>query len=420
MCNDCEQTPSCFETKKCEPCKAPISTSCLYYNLENQESSHLLALGVENGTPLNTVLEQLTKKVNLVATPNFTSFTIPYLKGKSTVTNIKQFSELVSLELGNLNAKAASSTACCTENREDIAAFGLELNAIKYPKIQDTSIAGFTVNSTINVVLQKLSNQIATLNGAAVVSPPITANETSSVKINKSGTLGHTISAIVKRSGAIGNQLQLNADGLYVPPYNAPNQTQTLSGNGNTITLTSGGSYTVPIPSLTLSGTTIGIAGSAVSFNLASILSTSQTPITVNDTSSIDLTVSGTNNHTLQATVKISGNAGNILELKSNGLFVSSGGAQAVLTEIDESDSNSILRSTFCSIQAASCRICFSFYIKNTSDTLQNFKYVDCNGILRGVDIAAGHSQYLTDVRRVPGTEPITGFYTITCLGLNT
>jgi hypothetical protein len=262
MCNDCEKTPTCFEIKKCEPCKAPISTSCLYYNLENQESSHLLALGVENGTPLNTVLEQLTKKVNLVATPNYTTFTIPYLKGKTTVTNIKQFSEAVSLELGNLNSITAANTACCTENREAVASMSLDVNAIKFPKIQDSSIAGFTINSTINVVLQKLSNQIATLNGAAVVSPPITANETSSIKINKSGTLGHTISAIVKRSGAIGNQLQLNADGLYVPPYNAANQTQTLGGNGNTVTLTSGGSYTVPIPSLTLTGTTIGIAGS--------------------------------------------------------------------------------------------------------------------------------------------------------------
>jgi len=418
MCNDCEQTPSCFETKKCEPCKAPISTSCLYYNLENQENSHLLALGIENGSPLNTVLETLTKKVNLVATPNFTSFTIPYLKGKYTTTNIKQFSEGVSLELGNLNSKTISNEACCTENREAIAQTTLEVNAIKFPKIQDTSIAGFTVNSTINVVLQKLSNQIATLNGAQVVSPPITANESSSIKINKSGTLGHTISAIVKRSAAINNQLMLNSDGLYVAPYTAPNQTQTLSGNGNTITLTSGGSYTVPVPSLTLNGTTIGIAGSATTFNLASILSTSQTPITVNDTSSVDLAISGINNHTLQATVKRSGDAGNILELRSNGLFVSSGGAQAVLTEIDESASNSTLRQTFCSILDASCGMCFSFYIKNITGGALTISYYDCNNLLVPITIAGGVGQYLSNVRQIPGSVPATGSFEITCLGI--
>ena len=418
MCNDCEKTPTCFETKKCEPCKAPISTSCLYYNLENQESSHLLALGVENGTPLNTVLEQLTKKVNLVATPNYTTFTIPYLKGKTTVTNIKQFSEAVSLELGNLNSVTAANTACCTENREAVASMSLDVNAIKFPKIQDSSIAGFTINSTINVVLQKLSNQIATLNGAAVVSPPITANETSSIKINKSGTLGHTISAIVKRSGAIGNQLQLNADGLYVPPYNAANQTQRLGGNGNTVTLTSGGSYTVPIPSLTLTGTTIGIAGSPVTYNLASILSTTQTPITPNDTSSIDLSVSGINNHTLQATVKISGNAGNILELKSNGLFVSSGGAQAVLTEIDESAPNSLLRSTFCSIQNTSCKPPYRFYVKNTSVTTIQFTYLHRDTGSQTEFLIPGQAIILYNVERITYDVNLLGNVDIKFLGI--
>ena len=418
MCNDCEKTPTCFETKKCEPCKAPISTSCLYYNLENQESSHLLALGVENGTPLNTVLEQLTKKVNLVATPNYTTFTIPYLKGKTTVTNIKQFSEAVSLELGNLNSVTAANTACCTENREAVASMSLDVNAIKFPKIQDSSIAGFTINSTINVVLQKLSNQIATLNGAAVVSPPITANETSSIKINKSGTLGHTISAIVKRSGAIGNQLQLNADGLYVPPYNAANQTQTLSGNGNTVTLTSGGSYTVPIPSLTLTGTTIGIAGSPVTYNLASILSTTQTPITKNDTSSISLTVSGTNNHTIQGSVKISGDAGNTIEVRSGGLYSSSGGAQAVLNEINTSATNSLLRSTFCSIQNTSCKPPYRFYVKNTSVTTIQFTYLHRDTGSQTEFLIPGQAIILYNVERITYDVNLLGNVDIKFLGI--
>jgi len=417
MCLDCDK-PTCFETKKCEPCKAPISTSCLYYNLENQENSHLLAIGIENGSPLNTVLETLTKKVNLVATPNFTSFTIPYLKGKYTTTNIKQFSEGVSLELGNLNSKTISNEACCTENREAIAQTTLEVNAIKFPKIQDTSIAGFTVNSTINVVLQKLSNQIATLNGAQVVSPPITANETSSIKINKSGTLGHTISAIVKRSNAINNQLMLNSDGLYVAPYTAPNQTQTLYGEGNIVKLTSGGQYTVPIPSLVLNGTTIGIAGSPVSFNLASILSTSQTPITVNDTSSVDLTISGINNHTLQATVKVSGDAGNTLILRSNGLFVSSGGAQAVLNEINTSATNSLLRSTFCSIQNTSCKPPYRFYVKNTSVTPIQFTYLHRDTGSQTEFLIPGQAIILYNVERITYDVNLLGNVDIKFLGI--
>lgn len=418
MCLDCDKTPTCFETKKCEPCKAPISTSCLYYNLENQESSHLLAIGVENGTPLNTVLEQLTKKVNLVATPNFTSFTIPYLKGKSTVTNIKQFSELVSLELGNLNAKAASSTACCTENREAVASMSLDVNAIKFPKIQDSSIAGFTINSTINVVLQKLSNQIATLNGAAVVSPPITANETSSIKINKSGILGHTISATVKRSGAAGNQIQLNADGLYVPPYNAANQTQRLGGNGNTVTLTSGGQYTVPIPSLVLNGTTIGIAGSPVSFNLASIFSSTAFTLDSNNTSSVTTTITGTTAKIIQSTVSISGDSGNVLRLRPNGLFVPVNGAQAVLTEIDESAPNSLLRSTFCSIQNTSCKPPYRFYVKNTSVTPIQFTYLHRDTGSRTEFLIPGQAIILYNVERITYDVNLLGNVDIKFLGI--
>lgn len=416
MCNDCEQTPSCFETKKCEPCKAPISTSCLYYNLENQENSHLLAIGIENGSPLNTVLETLTKKVNLVATPNFTSFTIPYLKGKYTTTNIKQFSEGVSLELGNLNSKTISNEACCTENREAIAQTTLEVNAIKFPKIQDTSIAGFTVNSTINVVLQKLSNQIATLNGAQVVSPPITANETSSIKINKSGTLGHTISAIVKRSNAINNQLMLNSDGLYVAPYTAPNQT--LYGEGNIVKLTSGGQYTVPIPSLVLNGTNLTIAGSTSTVNLGSILSTSPFTLSSNNTSSITTTISGTTTKLIQSSVVVSRASGNALISTSTGLFVSSNGAQAVLTEIDESAPNSLLRSTFCSIQNTSCKPPYRFYVKNTSVTPIQFTYLHRDTGSQTEFLIPGQAIILYNVERITYDVNLLGNVDIKFLGI--
>lgn len=418
MCNDCDKTPTCFETKKCEPCKAPISTSCLYYNLENQENSHLLAIGIENGSPLNTVLETLTKKVNLVATPNFTSFTIPYLKGKYTTTNIKQFSEGVSLELGNLNSKTISNEACCTENREAIAQTTLEVNAIKFPKIQDTSIAGFTVNSTINVVLQKLSNQIATLNGAQVVSPPITANETSSIKINKSGTLGHTISAIVKRSNAINNQLMLNSDGLYVAPYTAPNQTQTLYGEGNIVKLTSGGQYTVPIPSLVLNGTNLTIAGSTSTVNLGSILSTSPFTLSSNNTSSITTTISGTTTKLIQSSVVVSRASGNALISTPTGLFVSSNGAQAVLKEIDESASNSPLRSTFCSIQNTSCKPPYRFYVKNTSVTPIQFTYLHRDTGSQTEFLIPGQAIILYNVERITYDVNLLGNVDIKFLGI--
>ena len=49
---------------------------------------------------------------------------------------------------------------------------------------------------------------------------------------------------------------------------------------------------------------------------------TLETSLTANDSSSIDFTTSGTSNHTLTGVVKVSGNAGNQLSIVSNGLFV--------------------------------------------------------------------------------------------------
>jgi len=62
----------------------------------------------------------------------------------------------------------------------------------------------------------------------------------------------------------------------------------------------------------------------------------SESPIIVNDSSSIDFTTSGVSNHTLTGVVKISGNAGNQLSILSNGLFVPQV-TQTPLTVVDSS-----------------------------------------------------------------------------------
>lgn len=57
--------------------------------------------------------------------------------------------------------------------------------------------------------------------------------------------------------------------------------------------------------------------------DIEAIEGTIATPITPVDTQSINLTVSGVNNHTLQADVIVSPNAGNRLSIQGNGLFAS-------------------------------------------------------------------------------------------------
>lgn len=60
-----------------------------------------------------------------------------------------------------------------------------------------------------------------------------------------------------------------------------------------------------------------------LSTDITAVAASASTPITVVDTQSVDLTVSGTLSHTLQADVKISANAGNRLSIQTDGLFAS-------------------------------------------------------------------------------------------------
>jgi hypothetical protein len=60
-------------------------------------------------------------------------------------------------------------------------------------------------------------------------------------------------------------------------------------------------------------------------------------PLTVVDSSSIDLTSSGAANHTLKADVILSPDTGNILSIKSNGLFASASSDGRVKVNADDS-----------------------------------------------------------------------------------
>lgn len=403
MCNCEENKNNCFESE-CEETKAcdkDFSTSCIFYRLENQENSKLYTINVENGTPLNTVLELFDAKLNLIETPNFNAFTIPYLKSKGVVTNIRNFSELVSLELGRINAKTI-----LTEDELNTTKTNVQLNTqsiynLNYPQITDSALSGFTVFSDLKTVIQKLSDKVATISNTTITSPTINQVETSTIKFTLSGSLNHTLSAVTKVSSLANNMIQVMPDGLFVSSVSIPNQFQTLGINGNILTLTNGGAVTLPPSTLTLTGTTLGIVGSTTTVNLASVLNNSQQVITANNTTSATITPTGTLGHTLSVDVIRSNDAGNILEKRNTGLYVPSTQAQAVLDEINNSAANSTLKNTFCSIQNSTCKPPYRFYIKNTSNGSINFTYVHKDSGSQMVVLAANASTTLFGVERI-------------------
>lgn len=422
MCRNCncsEQKSSCFDTccEKTKACDNKHSTSCIFYKLENQSNSRLFTIKVENGTPLNTILEEFDKKLNLISTPDFSAFKIPFLKGKYNVINIKQFSEAVSGELFKLDDRGKSQQTninaleiATTTNTNDIS-------KIKYPQITDSAAAGFTINSDIKVVLQKLTDKLSTLSAIDVTSPSINSIETPTIKFSLEGTLNHTLKANVKISNQSGNILQSNSDGLYVSSTTIPNFNQTLSLNGNQLSISGGNSLTLPSATLTRNGTVLGIVGSSVTVDLASVLNSNQQPLSANNSNSISFTLSGTLNHTLTASVIKSGDAGNALELRTNGVYVSKTTAQEVLNEINTSPNNSSLRTTLCSIIDSSCGTCFSYYVRNTTSGALVFNYYDCNNTLVPITIAANSGQYLSNVRQIPASSIISNNFDVTNLG---
>lgn len=164
----------------------------------------------------------------------------------------------------------------------------------------------------------------------APASPAITPISNNAIILAATGTLNHTLQASLQLSIAAGNAAVINGGGtpgLFVPVV----PTSTLVDNANnsfTHVSNSGVSTTVQLGHNLISGPGTNLRlqkpdGTIQSIDLCPIISAcAQTPITPVDTNSIDLTVSGTNNHTLQADVKLSVTAGNQASINATGLFV--------------------------------------------------------------------------------------------------
>jgi hypothetical protein len=145
--------------------------------------------------------------------------------------------------------------------------------------------------------------------------------------------------ADVRLSATAGNQITINPDGLYSP-------SDSLVNNGNNSFTHSAVDGSVDIIQFghTLvagGGSLLNLVqpnGTVLSVDMCPIVATCltpQTPITPVDTPTVDLTVSGLDNHTIQADVIISPNAGNSLIALGNGLFVGAGASDSLVDNGD-------------------------------------------------------------------------------------
>ena len=140
---------------------------------------------------------------------------------------------------------------------------------------------------------------------ASIVETPLTVLDTTTVDLTSTGPNGHQISAVVKVSTAANNRLGINPDGLYVPPVSCSDISAVF------------------VPGVVAVAYGRDAGGNCVYGPISSGPGpTVETPLTANDSSTVDFTTSGTQNHTITATVRVDPAPGNQIIVTPEGLRV--------------------------------------------------------------------------------------------------
>ncbi len=115
----------------CESCN---STQDLFYYSE--ETPNLPFLNLGNGTYLNTLLEKIDSIIGSEYPFDFSKYKMPYMKGKYTISTMKNFAESTSVELANLNIKITNSVTASTASTAAITAFDARINVLEIMAIE--------------------------------------------------------------------------------------------------------------------------------------------------------------------------------------------------------------------------------------------------------------------------------------------
>ena len=253
--------------------------------------------------------------------------TINTIKNQTLIACFQTLSGLTSPQNISDLLTAIQIILCDHESRLD----ALESGSINIPitvnnvgkdvEITASGISNHTL--TAKVVIDPDGTNSITTSAAGLLcsSPNVTVVDTSSINFSASGVKNHTITGDVKISATVGNAASILADGIYVNPASA-SETPLVATDSTSIDFNQSGvnGHTITAdvilnPSLSniLQSTPTGLLVTAASVS---------TPITPIDTNTIDLTVSGADNHTIKADAIISPVANNALQALVSGLYV--------------------------------------------------------------------------------------------------
>lgn len=183
--------------------------------------------------------------------------------------------------------------------------------------VVDTNCINLTANGEHNHTLTAAlitspdaGNMLAcTGNGAFVVETPLVANDSATVDFTTSGTANHTVTASVKISAVPNNCIVAQADGIY------SECTDLCDDIGD-----------LPVGAPSVPGVSSFVGTDCQTHVLT------ETPITVVDTLSVNLTSSGSFGHTIQADVLLDPDPDNIITITAGGLMVDCDDVAACVT----------------------------------------------------------------------------------------
>lgn len=197
------------------------------------------------------------------------------------------------------------------------------------PVVSGTNNHTFSANVILAPQQSGVANQLtATTSGLYVpTGAGLTPTDTKTIDhtfIQSTGIL----TSDVKVSTLPGNQIIISADGLFVPANGGGNTTETALTVIDTATVdmvagVAGAGHTGLQANVKVSASNGNIlTANADGLFVPSPASISETPLTVGDTASVNLTSVGTSGHTLTADVKISLSPSNVAVINPDGIYV--------------------------------------------------------------------------------------------------
>lgn len=152
---------------------------------------------------------------------------------------------------------------------------------------------------------------------------PLSVTDTNTIDFSTSGTANHTLTGSVRVDNTTTNLITVSSNGLRVAPV-TPTNTPLTANSSTTIAFATSG---VDNHTLTGSVNISEVSGNVLIQEMDGLYvptpTFTETPITANDSTTIDFTTSGSGNHTITAAVKISLTGGNIISSNSDGIYAS-------------------------------------------------------------------------------------------------